>query len=407
MRADLSLSDLNRIVQRIEAKSQARRTGLRGRSLEDAVGGTVEETAVGPVLLVQRRFELTHRHGIQALGAAREIGPDLLTLLGRSELPSSGGRRLLYLDTETTGLAGGTGTYTFLVGVGFFDGDAFKVRQYFMRDLDEEPALLHALDDLIIRFDGFVTYNGSGFDLPLLETRFVLSRRRWRGDLLHLDLLHPARRLWRDRLADCRLGTVERDVLRFSRDDDLPGALIPSVYFEYLRRRRLDQLPRVFEHNRRDVLSLAALAGRVGAVVDGAPMPDLSPEELAGVGRLWEPFDLERGLACYQMALALGLGAPGRERLLFKLARHEKRRQRWNEARSLWEAAISGHRGFDPHPWEEIAKVHEHRWRDLEAARAIVEDALSRARSHGAPERVLDALEHRLQRLARRLGSPA
>jgi hypothetical protein len=405
VRADLSLSELTQIVRRIEAKSQSRRAGARARSLEELLGGTIEETTAGPVLFVQRRFELTHRHGDHALGDAREIGPELLSLLAKSELPSAAGRRLLYLDTETTGLAGGTGTYTFLVGVGFFDGDAFEVRQYFMRDLDEEPALLHALDELFRCFEGFVTYNGSGFDLPLLETRFVLGRRRWPGDHLHLDLLHPARRLWRDRLADCRLGTVERDVLRFSRDDDLPGALIPSVYFEYLRRRRLDDLPRVFEHNRRDILSLAALAGRVVAIVDGAPMSDLSAEELAGVGRLWEPFDPERGMACYQMALARGLGTPGRERLLFKLARHEKRRARWDEARTLWEAAISGDGGFDVHPWEEIAKVDEHRRRDLAAARTVVEDALSRARAHGASDRVVAALEHRRQRLARRLGS--
>ena len=107
-----------------------------------------------------------------------------------------------------------------------------------MRDLDEEPALLTVLEETFRKFDGFVTYNGAGFDLPLLETRFVLGRRRFPGEVFHVDLLGPARRLWSARLVDCRLGTVEQDVLGFLRDDDLPGALIPTVYFEYLRRKR-------------------------------------------------------------------------------------------------------------------------------------------------------------------------
>jgi uncharacterized protein YprB with RNaseH-like and TPR domain len=174
--------------------------------------------------VVRRRFPVGHRHGAQPLLAAREATPAALALLSRGGLPVSEGRRLLYLDTETTGLAGGTGTYAFLVGVGFFDGDEFEVRQFFMRDLDEEPALLTVLEETFRKFDGFVTYNGAGFDLPLLETRFVLGRRRFPGDVFHVDLLGPARRLWSARLADCRLGTVEQDVLGFLRDDDLPGA---------------------------------------------------------------------------------------------------------------------------------------------------------------------------------------
>jgi uncharacterized protein YprB with RNaseH-like and TPR domain len=406
--ADLSIAELHQIVRRLEAKSRARvRSSFeRATSLDEVLGGGIEETPHGSLLVVRRRFDVTHRHGEHPLGDAREIPREPLGLLTRSDGPESGGARLLYLDTETTGLAGGTGTYVFLVGAGFFDGDAFEIRQYFMRDLDEEPALLAALEVLFRDFDGFVTYNGSGFDLPLLETRFVLARRRWPTTHFHLDLLHPARRLWSERLGDCRLGTVEQHVLGFTRDGDLPGALIPSIYFEYLRRKRPGQLPGVFEHNRRDVLSLAALTGRVTSAVARAPMPDLFPEELAGLGRLWEAIDLERGLACYRMALDRGLMSPGRERLLFRLARSEKRLARWDEARVLWEAAIRGTDGFDPRPWEEIAKVHEHRRRDLAAARAVVEDALSRARGHGAPERVLGALEHRLQRLVRRSTLP-
>src|SRR5438034_1333048 len=235
--------------------------------------------------------------------APRAMAHQPLALLARRGEPPKG-PRLLYLDTETTGLAGGTGTYAFLVGVGFFDGDEFEVQQYFMRDLDDEPALLAALEPLLREVDGLVTYNGAGFDLPLLETRFVLARRRWPGTIPHLDLLPAARRLWSARLSDCRLVTVELHALGFERAGDLPGALIPSVYFEYLRRKAPGELPRVFEHNRHDVLSLAALTGWVADALDRAPVAELGPDELSGLGRLWELVDPDRGEACYRMALA-------------------------------------------------------------------------------------------------------
>ncbi len=328
-----------------------------------------------------------------------------LALLARRGEPPKG-PRLLYLDTETTGLAGGTGTYAFLVGVGFFDGDEFEVRQYFMRDLDDEPALLAALEPLLREVDGLVTYNGAGFDLPLLETRFVLARRRWPGTIPHLDLLPAARRLWSARLSDCRLVTVELHALGFERAGDLPGALIPSVYFEYLRRKAPGELPRVFEHNRHDVLSLAALTGWVADALDRAPVAELGPDELSGLGRLWELVDPDRGEACYRMALERGLDSPARERLLARLAWGEKRRARWEASHTLWEAAARGGRGFDPRPWEEMAKIHEHRLRDFARAHSVVTEALERARLHRASEIVLSALVYRLDRLTRRLGGP-
>lgn len=403
------LTELTRIIRRIEAKtrtssSSASSPAAARPTLEALLDATVEETERGRLLMVRRRFPVDHRHGAQPLLAAREAAPAALALLSRGGEAVAEGHRLLYLDTETTGLAGGTGTYAFLVGVGFFDGDDFEVRQFFMRDLDEEPALLTVLEEMFRRFDGFVTYNGAGFDLPLLETRFVLARRRFPGEVFHLDLLGPARRLWSGRLADCRLGTVEQDVLRFTRDDDLPGALIPAVYFEYLRRKRPDELPRVFEHNRHDILSLAALTGWVADAVTRAPLPEFDPEALAGLGRMLEATEPERSLACYHMALETGLPTPLRERLLLRLALREKRLARWEQARALWEAAArSPLPPFDPRPWEEIAKVHEHRRRDLQTAREVVEQALALARRHRASDRVLAAFEHRLERLGRRL----
>ena len=162
-------------------------------------------------------------------------------------------------------------------------------------------------------------------------------------------------------------------------------------------------MPRVFEHNRHDILSLVALAGWVAETVAQAPGVDLGPDELAGLGRLLEAAEPDRGEACYRMALDRGLASPARERLLGRLAWREKRRSRWDASRVLWEAAARGARIFDSRPWEEMAKIHEHRLRDLAAAHAVVTEALDRAHAHRAPAPVVEALSHRLARLSRRL----
>src|SRR5207245_11750591 len=225
-------------------------------------------------------------HDLMVLVGCRLAPLDVFALVARVESEALAAYLLIFLVTETTGLAGGTGTYAFLVGAGWIEGDVFVVAQHFMRDLDEEPALLAALAPLLERAGGVVTFNGAGFDLPLLETRFVLARRRWPATLPHLDLLRPSRRVWTGCFDDCRLGTLERDVLGLAREEDVPGALIPSLYFDWLRRRRAAPLARVFAHNRDDVLSLAALVGWFGVALGAAPA--LRAEEWAGLGRLWE-----------------------------------------------------------------------------------------------------------------------
>src|SRR2546425_1083201 len=256
-----SLDELRRMIRRVETRRPPRPAAPPAH---EVLGGELVETGAGPLLVVRREYPLTHTHGREPLGPAFAAPLDLLSAVARAETPAGNSRGLLFLDTETTGLAGGTGTYTFLVGVGRLDGDRFIVEQYFMRDFDEEPALLAALVPLLEQAAGVVTFNGSAFDLPLLETRFVLARRRWPPRLPHLDLLRPARRIFAPRCADCRLTTLEREVLGLEREDDVPGALIPTLYFDFLRSRRAAPLARVFDHNRHDVLSLVALLGWFG-----------------------------------------------------------------------------------------------------------------------------------------------
>ena len=207
-----SLDDLRRVIRRIETRRPRRPAP---QPIEEVLGGELVDTGEGTLLVVRREFPLTHQHGRQTLGAALEAPLDLLSAVARAERPVDDARRLLFLDAETTGLAGGTGTYAFLVGAAWLEDDRLVLVQHFMRDLDEEPALLAALRPLLERASGLVTFNGATFDLPLLETRFLMTRRRWPA-LPHLDLLRPARRVWTTCLADCRLATLEREIGRAS-----------------------------------------------------------------------------------------------------------------------------------------------------------------------------------------------
>jgi uncharacterized protein len=392
-----TLDELRRIIRRIETR---RPPQAAPEPIERIVGGELVDTGAGTLLVVRRVYPLSHRHGRVPLQDVQHAPLDVLARVVRVDAAPLAPDQLLFLDTETTGLAGGTGTYAFLVGAGWIEGDTFVVVQHFMRDLDEEAALLAALAPLLDRAGGVVTFNGGGFDLPLLETRFVLARRRWPSMLAHLDLLRPSRRVWTGCFDDCRLGTLERDVLGLAREQDVPGGLIPTLYFEWLRRKRPGPVARIFAHNRDDVLSLAALVGWFGAALGDAPT--LRAEEWAGLGRLWEPVDVERALECYRVALEAGLAGDAAHWVRLRLAWWEKRAARWETACALWDAARQRDL-FDPRPWEELAKFHEHRARDFAAARAVVTDALDLARTAGAAERVLDAFTYRLARIERRL----
>jgi hypothetical protein len=391
------LAELRRVIRRVE---RARPPRTAPEPVERVLGGEVIETDAGGLVAVREVVPLSTRVGGVCLSRLRDLDGGTLGLLAPALDGPVEPDGILFLDTETTGLAGGTGTYAFLVGAARLEGEGLVLSQYFMRDLDEEPALLAALAPLLQRASAVVTFNGSAFDVPLLETRFVLQRRRWPEAMAQVDLMHPARRVWSGALDDCRLATLERRVLGVEREHDVPGALIPQIYFEFLRRRTARPLGRVLAHNRQDVLALAGLLGWFAEALAGG-RPDLRPAELAGLGRLWERADGERACACYVDALAGGLDDEAAHAVRLRLAGWEKRRARWDAARALWRRVAEAP-GFDLRPWEELAKFHEHRVRDLEAARVVVVTALRRAEHAGASARVLELLAYRLARLERR-----
>lgn len=310
----------------------------------------------------------------------------------------TGDAKVVYLDTETTGLAGGTGTYAFLVGVGTHDENGFLVEQLFLPGPEHERAYLTALSERLAGASAVVSYNGASFDLPLVRTRFAMHGLR---DPLegvpHLDLLPLARRLWRRSLPDCTLGTVEREVLGVRRSArDVPGAEVPARYLAFLRSRDARPLRGVLEHNQDDIVALAAMRSWIEAMlaVRRAPSspshagPGRDPLEVHGLGRWLEAIGEEdAALTHYHAAESrLADAAWDAARLLRRAGRFEEAAGRWSRL------AADG----DARAWIELAKHREHRLGDVEGAL----DALEAGRRCGGARH--DDLERRRARLLSR-----
>ncbi|MDZ7379571.1 MAG: ribonuclease H-like domain-containing protein [candidate division KSB1 bacterium] len=341
-----------------------------GHDIEQYLGGELYRTPVGTCFLTTMRVPLPCASVLSA-------SCGLLHLVGKDEsLRSLDLRRVAFLDCETTGLAGGSGTYCFLVGIGALDQGEAVVKQFFMRNLHEEPALLHAVHQELKGYEGIVTYNGKAYDYPLLLTRFALRRMPAPERLPHLDLLHAARRVWRDRLQTLTLNAVETELLGVTRERDVPGELIPGIYFSYLRTRDAAQMPLVFEHNRQDITSLMQLAAMLLSLhADPATFAGHAGD-LVALGRVYEDLRLfERSAALYEMAHAKGLDARTTEPALVRLSLCYKRLGQWDKALPLWEQmAAKGKGGI--FPFVELAKYYEHRARQYHRAIELVDRAL-------------------------------
>jgi uncharacterized protein YprB with RNaseH-like and TPR domain len=361
---------LERLVAAAGRGRRPERREPRPVPLEELVDGMRRENERGEFFVVDTSVHLEVCHGDVPLSRLHTVDPETVGVLSAEpELGDFDLRQAVFLDTETTGLAGGTGTAAFLIGAGWVEGERFVVRQYFMRDYHEEAALLQGLADDLARFSRIVTFNGKIFDVPLLDARFRLARSRFAlAEAPHLDLLHPARRLWKARLESCRLQSLEVELLGLRRHGDIPGDDIPRVYFDWVRRRDARLLARVFEHNRQDIVSLAALAVLACRWVEEGQAED--PRDVFSLARVLERARLfERSDEEYRRTVALGAGKL-RGPALLRLGSRAKRAGDFERAAELWEEA--GEAG-EPEGWRELAMHHEHRTRDLEAALGAVE----------------------------------
>jgi len=377
----MTLKEKLRELERVQPKVAAPAPQRKNSALEDLLGGTEQDGC----FVVERRFPLHDMHGNIRLRSIQEIAAAALAIAGKDaslvELDLS---RALFLDTETTGLAGGTGTVAFLVGVGRFDDEAFVVRQYFLRGPYEEAAMLRQLQALVAQSRGLVTFNGKSFDIPLLRTRTVLNRLRIDFERLpHFDVLHAARRLWKERYGDCSLGGLENSVLQLRRRYDIPGALIPQIYFDFLRYGEASQLPEVFSHNRQDIVSMAALMVRIAQLVQHPWQRDgdnsISPHELRRVAVLYRQLgDFSASVKLFEQLLQQAQPKPRLEDYL-ALGLCYKSQRRYADANRIWQETIE-RLPFHPMPYIELAKYCEHRESAWAKALEWVERALRNVR---------------------------
>lgn len=318
----------------------------------------------------------------------------------------------LFLDTETTGLMGGTGTYPFLVGLAWWEGGGLEVEQLFMREYSEERSVLAALAERLAERPVLVTFNGKSFDWPLLETRYRMTRSIPPPALrAHLDFLHPARNLWRLRLGSVRLSQLERHVLGWDRGTDLVSELIPRIYLDFVRHGHADALVPVFEHNQMDLRGLAGLSGRILSLL-GEETVSQDGLELYGVSRMCERRgEVKRARKLYEQSIASTLPTETDRAARTALARLAKRDGDVDLARELWESMLGNSReGYKA--YEQLAIHLEHKAREPRQALGIVRDALAQLRranqlgmiGSAAYRRSKAQFEHRLGRLERKAG---
>lgn len=244
----------------------ARMTAARADTMSRGVEALVRLTGAAPVsdglLCIEWRRSLPWRHGDVDIELHAEDRVSVPLRKGHAARVRA--RELLFLDTETTGVSGGAGTFVFLLGLMRLIGGEIVVRQYLATRFSGESAMLGVLNEAARTAGCLVTYNGKSFDVPLLRTRYGMHRETPPfSDLPHCDLLHATRRLLRDGWSDCRLQTAERHAVGFARLDDLPGAEVPAAWQRWVRHADPTPVPRILDHNREDLVSLAALVCRL------------------------------------------------------------------------------------------------------------------------------------------------
>ena len=452
------MSDLSARIRAIVRERRRQDDPVRPRAAGDSravdpdraaacLGGRVVETAAGHCVVIDRLYRSGQRYGNACVSDyAVRHGHATRLLSGGGAAPSGPGRadpdRVVFVDLETTGLSGGAGTCAFLVGCGHFVDAGFQTRQFFLPGLSQEPALLDQVFSYVRQAASVVTFNGKSFDVPMLENRWAFHRMRATlDDMHHLDMLHPARRLWRrpptrearsaavgtmprhdGSRESCSLQTLERLLLGVVREGDPGGWEIPSLYFHYVRSGDAERLEPVLEHNRLDLISLAGLTARAIRLVDQGPTEAASALECLGLGRLYERLGRhESAMRCYGDAVGLsaelGLAAGPPMRFgsaaepevrcdaLRRLARGLRRQRRYADAALVWQRLVEAGptRVARLEALEALAVHHEHRTRELDVAKRLATQAMAAPHEPGRGRR----LEHRLARLDRKLDGVA
>lgn len=375
--------------------------------IEQVTDGRFINTIYGPVYAVRKTLDATYIHG----GAPLQPRSGWSRISTQSRLPALAQAPLenfVYLDTETTGLSGGTGTMAFMVGAARFSGSELILEQFFLRNPAEEPALLAALEGFCQGMEAVVSYNGKSFDIPILNTRYILQGFDSPFEsIAHFDLLALSRRIWRQRLQQCNLGNIEREILGFIRTEaDISGYLVPEYYRDFLQTHDAYPLKGIFYHNQQDVVSLSALFARLADLLENPHENLLSePKDATSLGSVLERMG-ETELALFQFERGASLSQQREDRVqaLLRQAQVLKRQQNIRLSVPLWQEAAA----LDSIPaLIELAKFYEHVEKNAEEALThtrqamILSQKLQGVVHQGIPE--IRQIERRLERLKNKI----
>jgi uncharacterized protein YprB with RNaseH-like and TPR domain len=397
-------AEMDELRHRIETvmnrRPQQPKTSAGGKNnLAEIVPGEEIENDHGRFFLASEVVRGSSRHGHRNIRETFGLDMKAAALLANEpSIAYLNSSDALFLDTETTGLAGGTGTMAFLIGLGWFEDSQFHIRQIFARDFSEEAAALVYLAEIANKKKFLITFNGKAFDVNLLTTRFILNRlRSGLFSLPHLDLLHPSRRILGHRLENSRLATLEAEVLGVEREDDIPGWEIPQRYFDWLRHRDGRLLASIFEHNRLDVISMASLTAHLTEIMTAQElMQNVHDTDYLAAARLLlkrnSPDGAEKILSMFQEQSCAEFSYISKK----QLSHLYKRTGRWREAVQIWEE-IAATSPADFSAISELAKWLEHHVHDYRRAQVLIGKALDQEHAFSAEER--ESLLHRLQRL--------
>jgi uncharacterized protein YprB with RNaseH-like and TPR domain len=374
--------------------------------IESVVEGEEIHTPFGNAFVIEEIYNCDPRSRDKSLEFRASLNK-LSSWIGDPGLTRFSPESISFIDTETSGLAGGTGTYAFLIGIGNFTKQGFKLSQFFMRDPFEEPAHLAAVLGALDKTEVLVTYNGKSFDIPLLNTRFISNSEP--PPLIsqsHIDLLHLARRLWRERLTSRTLGSIEENILALQRtEEDIPGWMVPTIYFDYIKSGDARPMKGVLYHNAMDILSLASLLNHISEILDD-PHGGLIEEgiDLISIGKIYEDMgEIDAAAECFAQGLEYNLPTNIRKQAVFRWSIMEKRRSNYDQSIQLWRNAAENQ---EIYAYEELAKVYEHKLKDFSQAIYWTELAISILDSSVFPrlERNLwmHKFEYRLNRLQRK-----
>ena len=372
--------------------------------IESVLNCSETRTPAGNIISIHKQFPLSYTHG------AHNITPSdsfkrILTWANIPEQKNIKLENLIFLDTETTGLSGGTGTMVFMIGLAKFTGTDLLLEQFFLRNPSEEEAFLHAISQFCADMKAVVSYNGKAFDIPILNTRHILQRIPSPFiNIHHIDLLTISRQLWRLRLSQCRLANIEQEILQYYRQDgEVPGYLVPEFYKDYLQTGDARQLKGVFYHNQEDVLSLTALFSLIADILEDPFNANLPyPVDVYSLGKIFEQLhEPEIANKLYKHSQHHEQDTALRLRYILQQASLLKRQNLSQHAIPLWEEAATH---YNLHAIEELAKYHEHKSKQLHLALELCQKALIHLALTNQTDSVsYQRFKHRQQRLIRKI----